>query len=279
MILSRPAALIVVVLLCAATMASPDRAAEPLSSSQPAAARADEQQAIQEDERAFLACANPSRDGGYVEFEHAPTAAAMRHLARLKGPLAIHLDWPKEELAPPKAVVESMSFDNIETLFAGAPVDADALIARLVRRGGAPKPLKELSFSFTSVTDAGLANLANPDGGLAGLAKLEVSVARRVTAEGWKQLARPGGGLAGLRALELVGDAIDGAKMRALSRSDNGLTHLTTLVVSGDGANDEAIEVLTRPDTGLPSIRTLDLTLNHHIGDAAMRALARANKG
>src|SRR3982751_1715238 len=115
MTLSCPAALIVVVLVAAA-MPSPGRAAEPPSSTQPAAARADDHRAIQEDEREFLACASPSRDGGYVEFEHAPTAAAMRQLARLKGPLAVHLDWPKEEPGPPKAVVESMLFDNIETL-------------------------------------------------------------------------------------------------------------------------------------------------------------------
>jgi len=178
------------------------------------------------DRKAFEACAtifNSSSGRTDVSFTHAPSRGALRHLARLPGPLHLFMEWPESENAPAAQALGAADLWNVSGIGISSKINADLLLKQLAHSDSGLKPLTALALNGTKVTDAGLKELARPETGLKALTSLSLS-STKVTDAGLKELAHPDSGLKALTWLDIYGTKVTDAGVKALQAARPGLT-------------------------------------------------------
>ena len=201
---------------------------------------------IREDEKAFGERTAGRAGSGMIEFSMPPNPAALRHLARLPGPITVSFDFTD----PPDGVAVRAFGDrqwpNVDTIWLGGNIAADAWLKELARPDKGPKNLTKLMLWRANVTDAGLKELARSDSGLKALTMLSLECTG-VTDAGLKELARP----------------------------ISGLTALKTLLIDSTGITDAGLRYLQHPESGLRALQDLDIRENK-VTDAGIAELQKA---
>lgn len=209
---------------------------------------------LRADERAFDQCVTIGNQGYWVKFTAPPTRAAVRHLARRRGPLIVTVEWTGPSEPAAFEAFRGMPLANVSELGVHNSIAADALIKEIARPGSGLKALTLLHLPYANVTDAGLKELSRPDSGLKSLTTLYV-VAAPVTDAGLKELSRPDTGLKALDALYLWDTPVTDAGLREMSRPESGLKALTKLDLQTTRVTDAGLMELCRPDSGLKALK------------------------
>jgi hypothetical protein len=123
------------------------------------------------DERAFNARATID-SGGQIIFSKPPTAASLRHLARLPGNVAVGLRWSGE--TDPAASFRGHDLHYVGLIWIRVGLNVGALLKELGRPDTGLTALARLGLYGTQVTDVGMNELARPDAGLKALTDLDL---------------------------------------------------------------------------------------------------------
>ena len=238
------------------------------------------------DERAFNARATIDSIGQIVFFKP-PTAAALRHLARIPGLRCVGFRWSDDADTSAIAAFRGRRLRNVVAIWIRGGVNVDALLKELARPDTGLNALTYLDLTDSRVTDAGLKELACPDSDLKALAELYID-SKLVTDAGLKQLAGPDSGLKALTKLNLYSTPVTDAGLAQLARPDTGLVALRWLELGGTQVTDAGLKELARPDSGLKALTDLDLRAFDRLGrplnqskvtDAGLAALKKARPG
>ncbi len=124
---------------------------------------------VEEDRKAFGACAQvigAGSGGSGVILNHAPSRAALRHLARIPGPIHVTINWPANEDVGAAEAFRGADLSNVTEIEMGEAVNADLLLKELARPDCGLKALTTLILYGTRVTDACIKDLQSARPGL-----------------------------------------------------------------------------------------------------------------
>ena len=250
---------------------------------------------LQQDEEAFNAVAemrNPflGSPGKCVRFMQPPTAAALRHMARIPGTFGIELRWGHErtvarvdnDLPLPSpiqgnpSVFITANLSNVTTILMYGEINGDEWIKKIALNTG-PKNFSELLLIDDSVTDSALLALANPRSGLSKVTSFGC-ISEKLTEKGYIALANPDSGMNSIRYFSTMNywshwqnsDAV----ICAFAQPNSALKHLEGLKLNHKMISDDGVFALASPNSGMQSLLDLELdqsNLTQHSFDEIAR--------
>lgn len=236
------------------------------------------------DRKAFEVCARARIDTALITdirtnvvFTQAPSPAALRHMARLPGPLRIYMEWPAVDNARAAEAFGSADLEKVVEILMGLETNTALLLKELSE--SRRTALTGLYLFGSRITDESLKELSRPNSGFKALSMLHLSGTDvKITEAGLKELARPDGGLNALTELYLAGSPVTDAGLRELTRPGCGLKALIRLDLDNTQITDAGLKELARPDCGLKSVAVLYLA-ETRITDAGLKELSRPGSG